>query len=71
MIKMTLTAATLCLAASGAFAKAHNQGDTDVPGMDVGTETVTVSQLLGGIKGQRPDDKGPSADNAGKTAGSR
>ena len=63
MIKMTLTAATLCLAASGAFAKGHNQGDTKVPGMDVGTETLTTSQALGGLKGQRPDDKGPSADN--------
>ena len=70
MIKMTLTAATLCLAASGAFAKGHNQGNTEVPGMDdVGSFTVTNAQTEGGVQGNRPDDKGPKADNPGTNAG--
>ena len=63
MTKMTLTAVMLCLAATGAFAKAHNQGNTEVPGMDVGAETVTTSQILGEAKGNRPADKGPGENN--------
>lgn len=43
-----MTAAAICLAATGAFAKAHDQGQTDVPGMSVGTETVGPAQSLGG-----------------------
>lgn len=44
------TAASL-LAASGAFAKGHDQGSTEVPGADnVGSVTVTTAQSLGGNK---------------------
>lgn len=56
-------------AATGAFAKAHNQGNTAVPGENVGTETVTTSQALGGLKGNRPDGKGPQDSPAITNAG--
>ena len=55
--------------ATGALAKAHNQGNTAVPGENVGAETVTTSQALGGLKGKRPADKGPSASPAIENAG--
>lgn len=69
MKTIVLSAAVLCIAASGAIAKGHDQGNTTAPGADdVGTVTVTNAQALGGVKGNRPDDKGPSAGNpaAGK-----
>ena len=56
-------------AATGAFAKAHDQGQTAVPGMNVGTETVAAAQSLGGIKGNRPADKGPMGSPAVVKAG--
>ena len=71
MKMLTLTATLLCIAASGAFAKGHNQGDTEVPGMDVGTGTVATAQILGGVKGNRPDDKGPMGDNPATTNAGR
>lgn len=46
-----------------ASAKAHNQGLTQSPGSDVGTETVGNSQNLGSALGNGPDDKGPADDN--------
>lgn len=59
-----IAATALTVAASGAFAKGHDQGSTDVPGAeDVGTTTVTSAQALGGLKGNRPEGKGPSATN--------
>lgn len=69
---MTLTAAVLCVAASGAFAKGHDQGNTAVPGAEnVGSATVATAQAFGGLKGSRPDDKAPSeispaTENAGR-----
>ncbi len=58
------------LTAGGAFAKAHDQGQTAVPGANVGTETVATSHRLGELKGNRPADKGPkdspAVDNAGR-----
>lgn len=63
------TVAILSLLATGAFAKGHNQGSTEVPGADTGTETVATSQALGGIKGNRPDDKGPTNSPAIVNAG--
>jgi hypothetical protein len=51
------------LVATGAFSKAHNQGNTEVPGANVGTETVATSQALGSLKGQRPEGKGPGPNN--------
>lgn len=61
MTRKTITAAALLsLAASGALAKAHDQGGSPVPGQDVKSETVTPAQSLGGLLGKRPDDKGPN-----------
>ena len=64
-----LGAALAAVAATGALAKAHNQGNTAVPGENVGAETVTTSQALGGLKGKRPSDKGPSESPAIGNAG--
>ena len=55
--------------AGGAFAKAHNQGNTMVPGMDVGTETAGPAQTLGSAKGQRPADKTPVMPGKSAQAG--
>ena len=64
MKTIVLSAAVLCIAASGMMAKGHDQGNTAVPGAeDVGSGTVSNAQTLGGAKGNRPDDKGPSAGN--------
>lgn len=59
----------LSLLATGAFAKGHDQGSTAVPGADTGTETVAASHALGGIKGNRPDGKGPTDSPAIVNAG--
>ena len=64
-----LGAALAAVAATGALAKAHNQANTAVPGANVGAETVTTSQALGGIKGKRPAGKGPSESPAIENAG--
>ena len=64
-----LGAALAAVAATGAVAKGHNQGNTAVPGENVGAETVTTSQALGGIKGKRPAGKGPSESPAIENAG--
>lgn len=68
--KILMTTAVALLAATGAFAKAHDQGQTEVPGAGVGEQTVAGAQGLGGAKGNRPDDKGPTnspaIDNAGR-----
>ncbi|MCV2866382.1 hypothetical protein [Defluviimonas sp. WL0075] len=65
-----VTTAALCLAASGVLAKGHDQGQTDIPGVGVGAQTVGPAQSLGGAKGNRPDDKGPinspAIGNAGR-----
>lgn len=68
---ITLTAAVLCAAAPAAFAKGHDQGNTEAPGQqDVGSVTVDSAQALGGILGDRPDGKGPASDNpASENAG--
>ncbi|NNF89751.1 MAG: hypothetical protein HKM96_00100 [Boseongicola sp.] len=64
MKRITLAAAALCIVTTGAFSKGHDQGGTAVPGADdVGSVTVTNAQALGGAKGNRPDGKGPSANN--------
>lgn len=48
-----LAALTLAstIAATGAFAKAHDQGQTDNPGKNVFLETVTPAKTLGGARG--------------------
>ena len=64
MKRFAIAATALCLAATGALAKGHDQGNTTVPGAeDVGTVTVTSAQTLGEARGNRPADKGPSANN--------
>ena len=64
MKSIAITATVLCVVASGVIAKGHDQGGTDVPGADnVGSVTVSSAQSLGGAKGSRPDDKGPSESN--------
>lgn len=60
---ITTTAAALLATVSIASAKAHNQGNTEVPGTNVQEETVATSQALGGIKGNRPDNRGPGRNN--------
>ncbi len=56
--------AALCMATTGAMAKGHDQGSTEVPGAEnVGSVTVATAQALGGAKGKRPEGGGPSADN--------
>lgn len=61
--------------ASPSFAKGHNQGmsstTSETPGTQVGSETVTNSHTEGSEQGNRPDGKGPSADNPGADAGGR
>ena len=68
-MRTILAISILTMVATGAFAKGHDQGSTAVPGMNVGTETVAASQSLGGIKGNRPDDKGPTNSPAVINAG--
>lgn len=69
---IALTVAVLSAAASGVAAKGHDQGGTAVPGAeDVGSVTVTSAHMLGGLRGNRPEGKGPSdanpaAANAGR-----
>lgn len=66
------TAAAICIAATGASAKGHDQGNTTVPGADnVGSLTVASAQSLGGALGNRPDDKGPKASNPARTNAGR
>jgi hypothetical protein len=52
--------------APGAFAKAHDQGQTATPGANVGAETVTAAQTLGGKRG---NGKGPGDTPAGANPG--
>jgi hypothetical protein len=64
-------AATLVLAlgavtAPGAFAKGHDQGQTDTPGANVGAETVSSAQTLGAARG---NGKGPGMTPAGVNPG--
>jgi uncharacterized protein YdeI (BOF family) len=68
-MKKILTVTVITLLTTGAFAKGHNQSNSDVPGADTGVETVASSQSLGGIKGNRPDDKGPNDSPAITNAG--
>ncbi len=68
-MKTILAVSIMCIVSTGAFAKGHNQSGTAVPGMNVGSETVAASQSLGGIKGNRPDDKGPTNSPAITNAG--
>lgn len=65
MLKNLFLAAVVATAAAPmAFAKAHNQGMTDDPGQTVKTQTVSGAQTLGGVKGNRPDDRGPTKSRA-------
>lgn len=68
-MKKLLAASVMSMLATSAFAKGHDQGSTTVPGINVGTETVAASQSLGGSKGNRPADKGPTNSPAVTNAG--
>ena len=60
MTKLATIAATGLMLASGtAFAKGHNQSNTEVPGENAGAETAAAAQTLGSAKGNRPADKAP------------
>jgi hypothetical protein len=54
------------ITAPGVFAKAHDQGQTDNPGENVGSETAGPAQGLGGVLG---DGKGPADTPAGEAPG--
>jgi hypothetical protein len=56
--KITAAVLALSFVATGALAKGHDQGNTEMPGTTVGA-TVAASQSLGAIKGNRPDERGP------------
>lgn len=68
-MKKILAIAIISMMATSAFAKSHDQGSTTVPGMNVGTVTVAASHTLGGSKGNRPADKGPTNSPAVTNAG--
>ena len=55
------------LAAPMAFAKGHDQGQSDQPGENVKSETVAASHTLGMARGNRPEDKGPNRSRAVST----
>jgi len=68
-IKSTAVSAAvlaLALAASAASAKGHNQGLTNVPGENVGSQTVVASQGEGAEQG---NGKGPAETPAGAAPG--
>ena len=67
--KLLAVTAAFCLASGGAFAKAHDQGQTATPGENVGTETVAGAHTLGSGRGNRPADKGPKDSPAVAKAG--
>ena len=68
-MKTIVVISIMSIAATGVFAKSHDQGSTAVPGENVGAETVAASQTLGSKKGNRPDDKGPTNSPAIVNAG--
>lgn len=68
-MKKILAITIISMVATSAFAKGHDQSATAVPGMDTGTETVAASHTLGGAKGNRPADKGPTNSPAIENAG--
>jgi len=64
-----LAVIAISLGSTGAMAKGHDQGQTEDPGALVGKETVAAAQTLGGAKGKRPVDKGPTKSDASEKAG--
>ena len=67
MTRMIVASATVLIMAAGmAAAKGHDQGSTEVPGMEVGSSTVAAAHTLGGAKGNRPEGKGPKANSPAK-----
>ena len=70
-LKITTAAATVALMSAGAAsAKAHNQGNTETPGTNVGSETTATSQILGSVKGNGKGAQGNlgKSGDAGKPA---
>ena len=72
MTRIIVASATVLIMEAGmAAAKGHDQGSTDVPGMDVGGSTVAAAHTLGGAKGNRPKGKGPLASSPAKSKAGR
>lgn len=65
MTRIIFTSVALfCMASTGAMAKGHDQGSTVIPGAEnVGSLTVASAQTLGSAKGNRPEGRGPGANN--------
>jgi hypothetical protein len=59
-----MSAAVVILTTTVSFAKGHDQGQTEQPGDNVKSETVAPAHTLGGTRGNRPEDKGPSKSRA-------
>ncbi|SDY81941.1 hypothetical protein SAMN05444004_103221 [Jannaschia faecimaris] len=67
-IIMTATAVS-AVAATGAFAKGHDQGRNEgQPEISTG-QTVGAAQTLGGSQGNRPADRGPTKSQGSANAG--
>ena len=64
----TLTAALFTIAATGAFAKGHDQsqGFDGTPGANAGSETAAAAQTLGAALGNGQDKSGKARGNSGQ-----
>ncbi len=72
MKRTIVTSTVIIMIASGsAIAKGHDQGSTEIPGMDVGATTVSAAHTLGSAKGNRPEGKGPAANSPAKANAGR
>lgn len=64
MKTLTFTIVATGLLAGGAFAKSHDQGQTETPGTDVFLETVGPAQTLGGARGNSANTPAAEKSNA-------
>ena len=64
----TLTVALFSIAATGAFAKGHDQsqGADGTPGANAGSETVAAAQTLGATLGNGQDKSGKTRGKSGQ-----
>lgn len=70
MTRLFLTTAVALALGTSAFAKAHDQGQTETPGENVGSETVINSQgvavIVSGGKGKGSQGNGGKSATAGR-----